>query len=215
MPTTDCFICLCGDDIDSGNIIKLHMTKCGCSPYVHKLCLVQWYTQTDKKDICPVCRTPGQIIDIRNYLEQLTHKNTTEQLVEMMGEQLGEHFVEIIGEPVGEHLIDPDNDTDNDTDNDELDNDGLDNDELDNDGLDNDELEVEPVELNDDPYIIPDYQQVVINVHPPQQIHIQHPINNNQLSNQRKVVCAIISMILIIVFAFTLMNMHQSTSTNA
>ena len=71
---SECFICLYGDEeVGKGNIISLKMTRCGCSPYVHSVCLVEWYTGTgaDGRDICPVCRTRGRIQGIAEILQRV------------------------------------------------------------------------------------------------------------------------------------------------
>lgn len=56
----ECFICY--DEITPEKEgFELVMSGCGCHPFVHKKCLLDWWTSQDssRRNQCPMCRTGG------------------------------------------------------------------------------------------------------------------------------------------------------------
>ena len=99
--TNECFICLCGDEeVGKGGVIKLKMTRCGCFPYVHSLCLAEWYTGTgaNGRDVCPFCRTSGHIHGISEILQRIAlsghriHENTSTDVSTTPQRDVTEHY---------------------------------------------------------------------------------------------------------------------------
>ena len=74
---SECFICMCDDEDEK---TTLHMTNCGCSPVVHTVCLLEWYTGggADGRDICPVCRTEGRIADLPSLMQRFVTMPTSD-----------------------------------------------------------------------------------------------------------------------------------------